>query len=190
MGIEIPSFFHSKASQRRRRSFIQGIKDKENNWAEEIDDIAGVAINYFENMFKTMGCDQMEDCIAVVQHKVTPHMVEILSSEYNADEVQITLFQMGPMKSLGPDGMNALFYQKFWHIVGDDVTNVVLHFLNYGIMDPEINYTYIVLIPKIKSLKKVSDYRPISLGNVMYKIISKVLANKLKKILPQLISPT
>ena len=70
------------------------------------------------------------------------------------------------------------------------MTNVVLHFLNYGIMDPEINYTYIVLIPKIKSLKKVSDYRPISLGNVMYKIISKVLANKLKKILPQLISPT
>ena len=117
-------------------------------------------------------------------------MVEMLSSEYSADEVQTALFQMGPTKFPGPDGMNALFYQKFWHIVGDDVTNVVLHFLNYGIMDPEISYTYIVLIPRIKSLEKMSDYRPISLCNVIYKIISKVLANRLKKILPQLISPT
>ena len=59
--------------------------------------------------------------------------------------------------------MNALFYQKYWHIVGDDVTNAVLHFLNSGNMDLKVNYTYIVLIPKIKSLEKMFDYRPISL---------------------------
>ena len=138
----------------------------------------------------TEGCDQLEDCIAAVQHKVAPHMIEILSTEYTAEEVKSALFQMGPTKAPGPDGMNALFYQKFWHIVGDDVTNAVLNFLNSGNMDPEINYTHIVLIPKIKSPEKMSDYRPISLCNVIYKIISKVLANRMKKILPQLISPT
>ena len=66
----------------------------------------------------------------------------------------------------------------------------VLDFLNSGIMLLEINYTHIVLIPKIKSLERISYYRPISLCNVIYKIISKVLANRLKLILPKLISPS
>ena len=74
--------------------------------------------------------------------------------------------------------MNALFYQKFWHIVGDDVIATVLDFLNSGIMLREINYTHIVLILKVKSPERISDFRPISLCNVIYKIISKVLANK------------
>ena len=74
--------------------------------------------------------------------------------------------------------MNAFFYKQIWHIVGDVVINVVLDFLNSGYMEPNINYTYIVLIPKIKSSKKTYDYRPISLCNVICKIISKELANR------------
>ena len=116
-------------------------------------------------------------------------MKEELSRPYSVEEVKVVLFQMGPTKVPGPDGMNALFYQKFWHIVGNDVSSAVLDFLNSGIKIPEINYTHIVLIPKVKSPEKMTDFRPISLCNVIYKIISKVIANRLKTILPQLISP-
>ena len=157
---------------------------------EEVEEIAGVATRYFEDIFKASECDRLEECLAAVHPKVSPDMRDLLSSEYNPEEIKAALFQMGPTKAPGPDGMNALFYQKFWHIVGDDVINAVLDFLNNGIMVPDLNYTHIVLIPKIKSSEKITDYRPISLCNVIYKIISKVLANRLKLILPNLIATT
>ena len=152
--------------------------------------MADVAINYFESMFTAGDNVSVEECLDAVQHKVDPNMQEILSSEYSAEEIKAVVFQMGPTKAPGLDGMNAFFYQKFWHIVGADVITAVLDFLNTGNMEPDINFTHIVLIPKIKSPEKMSDFRPISLCNVIYKIISKVLANRLKKILPQVISPS
>lgn len=109
---------------------------------------------------------------------------------FNEDDIEATLFQMGPTKGPRPDGMNALFYHKFWHIVGDTVVSAILEFLNSGHMLPELNHTHIVLISKIKNHVKMSDFRPISLCNVIYKIIAKVLANRLKQILPQIIAPT
>ena len=97
---------------------------------------------------------------------------------------------MGPIKAFGPDGMNALFYQKFWHIVGENVVNAVLDYLHFGVMGPDINHTNIVLIPKIKSPERMSNIRLTSLCNVIYKIISKVLANRLIQILPSVMSST
>ena len=117
-------------------------------------------------------------------------MQDMLSRVFTADEIKEAVFQMGPTKALGPDGMNALFYQKFWHIVGNDVMNAVLEFLNNGVMLPNLNHPNIVLIPKVKNPEKMSEYRLISLCNVVYKIISKVLANRLKQVLPDIISPT
>ena len=86
--------------------------------------------------------------------------------------------------------MNALFYQRFWYVVGDIVFDAVLDFLNNGHMLPDINHTNIVLIPKVKNPKKMFDISPINLYNVIYKIISKVLVDRLKQVLANIISPT
>ena len=143
-----------------------------------------MATNYFETLFNSEGNGQMDDCLNTVNHRVTPEMLKGLSRDYIADEIKAALFQMGPTKAPGPDGMNALFYQTFWHIVGIDVVAAVLDFMHSGTMPFDINYTHIVLIPKVKSPENLFDYRPISLCTVIYKIISKVLTNRLKIILP------
>jgi ribonuclease HI len=96
---------------------------------------------------------------------------------------------MAPLKAPGLDGLSADFFLDNWDIVGEEVSQIVLHALNSGVMNKGMNFTYIALIPKIKSPKKVSDFRPISLCNVIYKLVSKVLANRLKVWLPKIISP-
>ncbi|XP_048605017.1 uncharacterized protein LOC125582384 [Brassica napus] len=97
---------------------------------------------------------------------------------------------MHPEKAPGPDGMTALFYQKFWDIVKDDLTRMVNEFHFEGTMAQGFNDTNIFLIPKTTKPDEMTQFRPISLCNVSYKIISKVLCQRLKKVLPQRISET
>ena len=68
----------------------------------------------------------------------------MLSRPYSSEEVKVALFQMRPIKAPRPDGMNALVYQKFWHIVGKKVTDAVLDFLHSSNMEPDVNYALIL----------------------------------------------
>ncbi|CAM8943237.1 unnamed protein product [Rhodiola kirilowii] len=105
-------------------------------------------------------------------------------------EIQAAVFQMGPTKVPGPDRFHALFYQKFWHIIKDKVIDTILRVFKDGKLEEGMNETLIVLIPKYRNLKKVEEFRPISLCNVSAKIVMKILANRLKDILPLIISET
>ena len=115
-------------------------------------------------------------------------MNQALGREFTESEVDEALKQMQPMKSPGPDGFSAGFFQSSWAIVRSEVCKTVLNFLNHDIFDDSLNETHIVLIPKIKSLVSVTDFRPISLCNVLYKIIAKVLANRMKIVSPYIVS--
>ena len=119
---------------------------------------------------------------------VTPAMNSTLLQPYTPDEAKQALFQMHPSKSLGPDGMTPFFFQKYWHIVGNDVITTMLSVLTSGRFVHKMNYTHIVLIPKKNDPRYVYHYRLISLANVVSRIVSKVLANRLKLILPNVIS--
>lgn len=95
---------------------------------------------------------------------------------------------MSPFKSPGPGGFSVDFYKDHWEIVGDEVSNAVLDYLNFGRMAQGLNHTHIALVPKVHSPTTMHHFRPISLCNVIYKLISKVLANRVKRVLSNIIS--
>lgn len=115
-------------------------------------------------------------------------MSDLLIAEYTLEEIEKALKQMAPLKSPGPDGMPPLFYQTYWSLLGKDIVQAILEYLNSGSLPPSLGHSFIILIPKVKSPKYIYEYRPISLSNVLYRILAKVLANRLKKIMRQLIS--
>lgn len=98
------------------------------------------------------------------------------------------LFSIGDLKAPGPDGLDALFYKRFWGMFGDDLVAEVLQAVNTSTVPQGWNDTTIVMIPKVDNPEKVSQFCPISLCNAVYKVISKLLANRLKVILPEIIS--
>jgi len=110
-------------------------------------------------------------------------MNEELLTNFKAEEVWRALKQMHPKKAPSPNGLSPIFYQNYWDLVGSDVIKCVLNALNSGVMPSDLNETFICLIPKVKSPQKITEFKSISLCNVIYKIISKVLANRLKRIL-------
>ena len=115
-------------------------------------------------------------------------MNEELIRPFTGEEVTKALHQIHPTKALGPDGMSAIFFHKYWSIVGTDITNMVLNVINHNLPMAAINKTNMALIPKTAHPSKMTKYWPINLCNMAYKLISKTLANRLKAILPTIIT--
>lgn len=104
------------------------------------------------------------------------------------EEVTHAMQQLGAFKAPGPDGFHGIFYKEHWSVISKDIFQTVQLLFTTGHLDLAINKTLITLIPKIPHPEKLEQYRPISLCNFLYKIISKVLTNRLKPILPHIIA--
>lgn len=111
-----------------------------------------------------------------------------LLADYMVWEVGATIKQMASLKAPSLNGMPHPFYQNYWQLVGNDVTQSILNFLNTATLLAHLNHTYVTLIPKVKSPKLIFEYGPISLCNSLCKLFSKDLANRLKKVLPNVIT--
>jgi hypothetical protein len=98
------------------------------------------------------------------------------------------LWSIGDLKAPGPVGLHTIFYKRFWDMLGVDLIKEVLNAVNNISVPDSWNCTTIAMIPKIDNPDKVSQFRTISLCNVVYKIFSKMLANRLMVYLPEIIS--
>jgi hypothetical protein len=108
---------------------------------------------------------------------------------FTKKEISDALFQIGPLKALGPDGFPARFLQQNRGLMHDEIVSAVHHFFVDGVMAEDINDTAIVLIPKKNNPEELKDFWPISLCNVIFKVVSKCLVNRLRAMLEEIISP-
>ncbi|OMO70992.1 reverse transcriptase [Corchorus capsularis] len=158
------------------------------SWSEKEDQVIRSFADYYDTLFRTDGRRDWGDILDCVPQLVTREMNEELVKEISNDEIRDAVFQLGAYKAPGPDGFSGIFYQRCWNVIKKDVCEVVRSFFRSGRMLRELNRTDIVLIPKIKGPTSVSHFRPINLCNFIYKVISKVMVNRMQPFLGELIS--
>jgi hypothetical protein len=149
-------------------------------------------IGMVNDYFKTL-CDKDDNVdpqvvSSLFEACITSDMNDELCKPFADEEIGNALFQIGPLKAPGPDGFPARFFQRNWGVLKEDVINAVKRFFEEGRMPEGVNDTAIVLIPKVQHPESLKVYRPISLCNVVYKIVSKCLVNRLRPLLDGIIS--
>ncbi|KAK2649115.1 hypothetical protein Ddye_016604 [Dipteronia dyeriana] len=130
------------------------------------------------------------ECFQHVHPTLSAEKRNFLDSKFTSEEIKRVIFDMASTRAPRNDRLPTLFYQKFWPIIGSQVTKVCHGVLNDGHSLKSVNKTLIVLIPKSKQLVRTNDFRPISLCNVIYKAVAKAIANRLKGVLGKVIAET
>ena len=121
--------------------------------------------------------------------KLSSTQQHVLAQDVTREEIKHAIFSLKNNKAPGLDGFNVGFFKRMWHIVGEDVINVVCSFFQTRRMLKEMNATSIFLIPKVANPMRLIDFRPISCCNTVYKCIAKILAERIKAVLPSLVGP-
>lgn len=169
-----------------RNNLVHQLRDDSGVWRNRDNGLHELMEKYFQNIFSTMGTD-FDRVVREIQPGISELQNNMLIETVEKDEVKDAIFRTDPDKAPGCDGYTLGFYQKCWSIVGKDVTELVNGFSREGKLPGRLNDTLLDLIPK-KKPSRDGDLRPISLCNVLYKIIGKVMANRLKTLLPMVIS--
>ncbi|KAA3472179.1 reverse transcriptase [Gossypium australe] len=177
------NFFHKMAGQHYFRGRISELEDEFGNHTTESVNMLKIASTYFDKLFSASAEESEEHLFDLVKRKITASMNEALLKQFTEDEICQAVKEMPPLKAPGVDGFAAIFYQTYWHIVGTDISKYYLAILNGQLEFEDINRTRIMLIPKVDKPNNMSQFRPISLCNVLYKIIAKVLVNRMSDML-------
>ena len=188
-GDKNTKYFHASVKAERSKNGLDMLVDEAGISHKSEASKGDVAAKYFHDLFSSSYPDNCEQIFHDFQPSISPDMNSILIEEVTKEEVKAAVFSIKPSSAPGYDGMTGLFFQQYWEIVGDQITEEVLRFFSEGFFQKEWNFTQLCLIPKKIGASSMKDLRPISLCSVMYKIISKILVSRLKPLLPLIVSP-
>ena len=156
----------------------------------KFEEIKQAAHDHFKDIYsKSYGVSEAgtEEILDHIPRKVSPKNNRKLIAQVTLEEIQYVLEEMSPDKAPGPDGFTARALTACWPIVHKDLLRLVRKSQNCTKLGGATNSAFLALIPKEKRASSFARFRPISLCNIRYKIITKVMANRLKGILPKLI---
>ncbi|XP_057803553.1 uncharacterized protein LOC131018874 [Salvia miltiorrhiza] len=177
----------NSAEGRKKRNYIREIQKADGTTVRANDELDEVFWSHFQTLFTSGSTHNPAEVLQSIEPVVTTEMNRNLTAPYTQTEIEQVLNQMHPLKAPRPDGMPALFYKSCWYAAKFDLVHMILDVLNNGVSPGPINSTFICLIPKKKKCVLPSDFRRISLCNVVDKIISKAITNRLKLCLPSII---
>eukprot|EP00253_Pinus_taeda_P017956 PITA_17956 len=190
-GEKNTKFFHRSTIQRRMHNNIAFISNRQGEKLEKHEEMEKEFQEHFHEILK----EPPESRDQAIK-KITQLIPKIITEDHNKQllqsismkEVEEAMSQIKDGKAPGPDGFTAIFFHEFWELVSTEVWELVEESRTMHWILPSLNSAFLALIPKGADSNTPEKYRPIALCNVIYKLISKVLANRLKPLLPLLIS--
>ncbi|WJX67493.1 hypothetical protein P8452_51955 [Trifolium repens] len=181
-------FFHLSTTVRKCKNCIESLQNNDGETIEEPKALEQMTVSFFSNLYKAEGDINVWNLRGNFPaiNRTTLAIVEAMPLDC---EVKEAMFSMGSLKAPGPDGLHPLFFQSQWDIVGPKVCEVVREAFSNPEKIHSINETLLVLIPKVEGPSSLKQFRLISLCNVIYKTITKIIANRLQDIMPLLVGP-
>nr|GEZ44977.1 RNA-directed DNA polymerase, eukaryota [Tanacetum cinerariifolium] len=156
-------------------------------WVDDPNRVKDEFCTHFAKRFHDSGTSHCRLNFNFLNRLTTVQDVE-LEAPLSRDEIRKTVWGCGENKSPGSDGFTFEFFRKFWDVVGPDLCIAAEWFFEHCSFYKGCNSSFIALIPKNLDPKIVSDYRPISLIGSLYKVVTKILANRLFMVISDLIS--
>ena len=179
-------FFHKMAYSYRKHSEMTSLKI-DGVWHKEGQDLQLGIVNAFQSLLIDPG-DWRANVEGLTFLKLEDQEAARLEKLFMEEEVFVSLHELNGEKETGPNGYTVAFWQFSWETVKGEVMTIFKDFLVFGKFVKSLNSTFIVMVPKKERADDFKDFRPISLVGSLYKLIAKVLANRLKKVMSRLVN--
>lgn len=184
-GDKNTKFFHLSTIIRRRENKIERLKVY--NWVHDHDTVKSHIVEHFKILFKF----EPRNFKPIVNYPNVPKLSnfekDILGFVPTIEEIRRAVFSMNGLKAPGPDGIQPLFYQRFWNIIKNSLCDFVVKYVQNCKFPQDLNISLITLIPKIDNPEFITQFIPIILCNVSYKIVTKILVQRIRPILDKIV---
>jgi hypothetical protein len=183
-------FFHTSTIVCRRANKIVRLRNSVGKWIIDNELIRLHIQQEFVDLFSTSHLHPPSGfCLPMWAPRISDQEALSLTAHVDANDVKRSLWSLKAFKAPGPNGLHPGFFQKCWPIVGDSVVKEVRQIFSTGRMPEYLNRTLISLIPKCLGPETLSQFRPISLCNTVYKIVIKIIVSRLRPIMGNLVFP-